>query len=41
MPGAKVTLVNSERGTTRSTVTDNAGLYSIPNVPVGAVCTDG
>jgi hypothetical protein len=35
VPNAKVTLTNSERGTTRETVSDGAGLYSIPNVPVG------
>lgn len=35
VPNAKVTLTNSERGTTRSTVSDGSGLYSIPNVPVG------
>jgi hypothetical protein len=33
--GATVTLVNTETGTSRSTVTDAAGLYSLPNVPVG------
>jgi hypothetical protein len=32
---ASVTLTNTERGTSRSTVTDQTGLYSIPNVPVG------
>jgi hypothetical protein len=33
---AKVTLTNSERGTSRTTVTDGAGLYSLPNLPVGS-----
>src|SRR5882757_1568827 len=32
---AAVVLTNSETGTTRSTVTDSSGLYSLPNVPVG------
>ncbi len=35
VPAAKVTLTNSETGTARSTVTDDAGIYSLPNVPVG------
>lgn len=36
VPNAAVTLTNTERGTSRSTVTDQTGLYSLPNVPVGA-----
>ncbi|SNT38696.1 Carboxypeptidase regulatory-like domain-containing protein [Granulicella rosea] len=35
VPAAKVTLTNSETGTSRSTVTDDSGIYSLPNVPVG------
>lgn len=33
---ASITLTNTERGTTRTTTTDQTGLYSLPNVPVGA-----
>jgi hypothetical protein len=33
---ASVTLTNTERGTSRTTVTDQSGLYSMPNLPVGA-----
>ena len=36
IPGAKVTFTNTETGTARTITTDGAGLYSIPNVPVGA-----
>ncbi|MDR3792243.1 MAG: carboxypeptidase regulatory-like domain-containing protein [Terracidiphilus sp.] len=32
---ASITLTNTERGTSRTSVTDQTGLYSIPNVPVG------
>src|SRR5882757_1544269 len=35
VPNAAVVLTNSETGTTRTTVTDSSGLYSLPNVPVG------
>jgi len=35
VPNATVALTNSETGTTRTTVTDSSGLYSLPNVPVG------
>ena len=35
VPGAKVTLKNTETGTSRDTVTDSNGLYSLPNVAVG------
>lgn len=35
VPSAKVSLTNTETGTSRDTVTDKAGLYSMPNVPVG------
>jgi hypothetical protein len=35
VPGAQVTLTNTETGQSRTTVTDSAGLYSLPNVPVG------
>ena len=33
--GAKVTLTNTDTGVARDTVTDNSGLYSLPNVAVG------
>jgi hypothetical protein len=32
---ARVTLTNTATGTSRSTMTDSSGLYSLPNVPVG------
>lgn len=35
IPKAEVTLTNTEKGTTRTTVTDSSGLYSLPNVSVG------
>ncbi|MGI4830553.1 MAG: carboxypeptidase-like regulatory domain-containing protein, partial [Janthinobacterium lividum] len=35
LPGAKVVLTNTDTGTTRNTVTDSAGLYSLPNIAVG------
>lgn len=35
IPNAKVTLTNTATQTSRTTVTDGAGLYSLPNVPVG------
>ena len=36
IPGAKVTFTNTDTGTARTITTDGAGLYSLPNVPVGA-----
>lgn len=36
LPGAKVTYSNTETGASRNTVADSAGLFSFPNVPVGA-----
>ncbi len=35
IPNAKVTLTNTETGTSRTTASDGAGLYSLPNVAVG------
>ncbi len=35
VPNATVTLTSTETGVARSTTTDNSGLYSLPNVPVG------
>src|SRR4051794_10769377 len=35
IPSAKVTLTKTDTGTSRSTVSDGSGLYSLPNVPVG------
>jgi hypothetical protein len=35
VPGAQVTLTNTETSTSRTTITDGSGLYSLPNVPVG------
>jgi hypothetical protein len=35
IPAAKVTLTNTDTGTARATVTDNDGIYSLPNVSVG------
>lgn len=35
IPNAKVTLTKTDTGTSRTTVTDGNGLYSLPNVPVG------
>jgi hypothetical protein len=35
IPNAKVTLTKTDTGTSRSTVSDGNGLYSLPNVPVG------
>lgn len=34
--GAKVTFTNTDTGTSRTAVADSAGLFSFPNVPVGA-----
>lgn len=41
VPGAKVPLTDIETGTGRDTITDQAGLYSLPNVRVGALRTYG
>src|SRR5437868_9287459 len=35
VPGASVTIVNSETGLARSAVTDSAGEYAIPSLPPG------
>jgi hypothetical protein len=35
VPNATVTLTHTETGTSRTTVSDANGLYSLPNVPVG------
>jgi len=35
IPGAKVTVHNTETGLTRETQTTEAGLYDFPNIPVG------
>jgi hypothetical protein len=35
LPSTKVVFTNKETGTTRTTVSDGAGLYSLPNIPVG------
>jgi hypothetical protein len=32
---AKVTFTNTETSTTRTTISDGSGLYSLPNIPVG------
>src|SRR5262245_30801957 len=34
--GAKVTVKSEDTGLTRSTITDSAGIYSFPNLPVGS-----
>ena len=36
VPDAKVTVTNTDTATSRSTVSDAAGLFSLPNIPVGA-----
>ena len=36
VPGANVTLTNSQTGLTRTTTTNAAGLYSFPQLPVGS-----
>jgi len=35
LPGATVTAVNEETGLTRSTVTNESGVYSLPDLPIG------
>src|ERR1019366_9238425 len=35
MPGAQVTITETDKGAMRSTVTDDRGHYSLPNFPVG------
>jgi hypothetical protein len=35
VPGASVTIVNSETGLTRSVTTDSAGEYNVPSLPPG------
>lgn len=35
VPAAKVTAIDTERGVTWSTVTDDGGVYNLPRVPVG------
>jgi outer membrane receptor protein involved in Fe transport len=35
IPGAKVTVVNLETGVPSETVTNDVGLYTVPNVPLG------
>ncbi len=36
VPNAKVTLTNSQTGLTRTTATNQAGLYNLPQLPVGS-----
>ena len=36
VPNAKVTVTNTDTATSRITSTDGAGLFSLPNIPVGA-----
>ena len=35
VPGVEITLTQTETGLKRSAVTDTAGLYAIPNLPLG------
>src|SRR6185369_11986482 len=35
VPGATVTLTQTATGTSRASTTDGAGVYALPNVPVG------
>src|SRR2546426_11562821 len=35
LPGTEVTMTQTETGLKRTTVTDEAGSYSLPNLPVG------
>jgi hypothetical protein len=35
MPSAQVSMTDTDKGVTRSTVTDETGYYSLPNLPVG------
>src|SRR5271155_4157151 len=35
MPGAQVTMTDTDKGSVRSTVTDDRGHYALPNLPVG------
>lgn len=35
IPNATVTLTNTDTGTSRTTMSDGSGLYSLPNLPVG------
>src|SRR5207253_4514859 len=35
LPGAEVRMTQTETGLTRSTVTDETGSYSLPNLPIG------
>ncbi len=35
IPNAHVTFINTETSTSRATVSDGAGIFSLPNVPVG------
>src|SRR5437867_2441087 len=35
LPGTEVTMTQTETGLTRSTVTDETGSYSLPNLPIG------
>src|SRR6185437_6013641 len=36
IPNAKVTFTNTGTHATRTTATDGSGIYSLPNIPVGA-----
>jgi Carboxypeptidase regulatory-like domain len=36
IPNATVTVTNTETATSRTTISDGAGLFSLPNIPVGA-----
>src|SRR6266567_139215 len=35
LPGAEVTMTQTETGLKRTTVTDETGSYSLPNLPIG------
>src|SRR5262245_50838724 len=35
LPGTEVTMTQTETGLTRTTVTDETGSYSLPNLPIG------
>jgi hypothetical protein len=35
VPGVQITLTQTETGVKRTTVTDNTGLYTVPNLPLG------